>query len=92
MDWLSVVSTVGFPICACLGLAWYVKYITDKNTSQTENLNKLHTEEMLAYKDELKTAINNNTLVMQRLCDKLDAEQNLEERGERDEVRERGTN
>ena len=27
---------------------------------------------MLAYKDELKDAINNNTLVMQRLCDTME--------------------
>lgn len=85
MDWMQLVGSVGFPIVACFGMAWYVKYITDKNTKQTEDLNQQHTQVMLAYKDELKNTINNNTLVMQRLCDKLDAEILHDERGEKNE-------
>ena len=53
-------------------MAWYVKYITDKNSQETAKLNEQHTKVMLAYKDELKDAINNNTLVMQRLCDTME--------------------
>lgn len=82
---MQLVGSVGFPIVACLGMGYYVKYITDKNTEQTAELNKQHTQVMLAYKDELKNTINNNTLVMQRLCDKLDYE-NVKERGGKDET------
>jgi hypothetical protein len=53
-------------------MGWYVKYITDKNMEETSTLNAQHTKIMLAYKDELKDAINNNTLVMQRLCDTME--------------------
>ena len=29
MDYVQLISTVGFPIVACIALAWYVKYMTD---------------------------------------------------------------
>lgn len=69
MDILQLLSNYCFPIVACLAMGWYVRYITDKNMEETSKLNEQHTKVMLAYKDELKDAINNNTLVMQRLCD-----------------------
>lgn len=71
MDWAQILGSYGFPIVACLAMGWYVKYITDKNSSETEKLNSQHTTIMLAYKDEIKDAINNNTVVMQRLCDTI---------------------
>lgn len=72
MDILQLLGSYCFPIVACLGMGWYVKYITDKNMEETSELNAQHTKVMLAYKDELKDAINNNTLVMQRLCDTME--------------------
>jgi hypothetical protein len=72
MDILQLLGSYRFPIVACLGMGWYVKYITDKNMEETSTLNAQHTKIMLAYKDELKDAINNNTLVMQRLCDTME--------------------
>lgn len=64
MDIATLLGSYAFPVVACLGMAWYVKYITDKNSK----LNEQHTSIMLAYKDEIKDAINNNTVVMERLC------------------------
>ena len=72
MDIASLLGSYAFPIVACICMGWYVKYITDKNKEETAELNKQHTSIMLAYKDELKDAINNNTLVMQKLCDSMD--------------------
>lgn len=72
MDITTLLGSYAFPVVACLGMAWYVKYITDKNSKETSELNEQHTKVMLAYKDELKDAINNNTLVMQRLCDTME--------------------
>ena len=72
MDILQLLGSYCFPIVACLGIGWYVKYITDKNMEETSTLNAQHAKVMLAYKDELKDAINNNTLVMQRLCDTME--------------------
>lgn len=72
MDIASLLGSYAFPVVACICMGWYVKYITDKNKEETAELNKQHTTVMLAYKDELKDAINNNTLVMQKLCDSMD--------------------
>ena len=68
MDIATLLGSYAFPVVACLGMAWYVKYITDKNSEETAKLNEQHTTIMLAYKDEIKDAINNNTVVMERLC------------------------
>lgn len=68
MDIATLLGSYAFPVVACLGMAWYVKYITDKNSQETAKLNEQHTTIMIAYKDEIKDAINNNTLAMERLC------------------------
>lgn len=68
MDIATLLGSYAFPVVGCIGMAWYVKYITDKNSEETAKLNEQHTTIMLAYKDEIKDAINNNTVVMERLC------------------------
>ena len=50
------VSTLGFPIAVCLICFWYI----NKREEQ-------HKEEVT----ELSKAINNNTIVMQKLVDRL---------------------
>ena len=55
-DIVTIISTVGFPIAACVALFW-----------QTNEMPKNHKEEM----DGVKEALNNNTLVVQKLVDKL---------------------
>lgn len=72
MNWEYLISSVAFPIVACIGMAFYVKYITDKNREDTKELNKQHSDEMLVFKSEIKQALDNNTLALQKLCDKLD--------------------
>ena len=67
---LQIISTVGFPIVACGGMAWYVKYTTDKEREERTKMNEQHKQEMT----EVTTALNNNTLALQKLCDKLDGE------------------
>lgn len=71
MEALDLIGNVAFPIVACLGMAWYVKYITDKNAEETKMLNDLHTKEMLTFKDEMKEALNNNTKAIEKLCEKM---------------------
>lgn len=53
----QIVSTVGFPIAMCGLLAYYIKYTEDK-----------HREEI----DKLTQAVNNNTLLIQKLLTKMD--------------------
>ena len=66
---LSAITTVGFPIVCCGAMMWYVKYATDKNRDEVARLNDQHAKEM----SEVLQAINNNTLALQKLCDRLDA-------------------
>lgn len=67
---ITIISTVGFPIVACGGLAWFFKYITDKEREERNSMNEQHRQEM----SEITQALNNNTLAIQRLCDRLDIE------------------
>lgn len=53
---IQIISNVGFPIAVCLICFWYVNKLTET-----------HKDEV----DKLTDALNNNTLVMQKLCDKL---------------------
>lgn len=62
---LQAVGTVGFPIVGAIGMAWYVKYVTDRNREDIEKLNAQHQQEM----KEVTTALNNNTLALQKLSD-----------------------
>lgn len=66
-DIVTIVTTVGFPIVACGAMAWYVKYISDRHSKEVQQLNEQHQEEM----KQVTTALNNNTLALQKLCDKI---------------------
>lgn len=68
-DIVTLIQSVGFPIVMCGLMAWYVKYITDKNREQITAEREAHKEEM----NEVVKAINNNTIVIERLIAKLDA-------------------
>ncbi len=46
-------------------MAWYVKYVTDRNREDIEKLNTQHQQEM----KEVTSALNNNTLALQKLSD-----------------------
>ena len=52
----TLITTVGFPVVVCLAMMYYVKYLNDQ-----------HKQEI----DKLSEALQNNTIVMQRLLDKL---------------------
>lgn len=52
----QIVSSIGFPIVACMGCAWYINKQSDS-----------HKKEI----DKITEALNNNTLALTRLLDKL---------------------
>ena len=60
----TLISTLGFPIGMCLIMCYYINKI-----------NEAHKEET----DKFAEALNNNTLVLQKLCDKLDSEVNVDD-------------
>lgn len=67
---MQALSSFGFPVVMCAAMAYYVKYSTDKSREEVARLNEQHKEEML----EITKAIENNTLAITRLCEKLDKE------------------
>lgn len=66
----SLVSTLGFPIVICLVLIVGFKYMFDKFMDRNAKITQDHKQEM----DAVTTALNNNTVVLQKLCDKLDTD------------------
>lgn len=65
MDILTLIGQYVFPIVACVAMGWYVKDQGDKNREQISDIMKQHKDEM----KEVTTALNNNTLALQRLTD-----------------------
>lgn len=63
----EIISAVGFPIVCFLLCGYYVKYREDKNDEKFDKLNAQHDEENRRMID----AVNNNTLALQKLTDKL---------------------
>lgn len=65
---IQMISTIGFPVVMCIALSWYVKYSTDQNNQRIDEMTAKHQEEIKTVTE----ALNNNTLALQKLCDKLD--------------------
>lgn len=65
---VSIISAVGFPIVAAVGCGYFVKWQYEQNQKQNEEMRKEHKEEVA----KMTEALNNNTLALQRLIDKLD--------------------
>ena len=65
---ITAISSLGFPIVACIGMGWYVKYQTDLNTKEVKEMRNEHKQEI----DKVTQSLNNNTLVIQKLIDKID--------------------
>lgn len=65
---VSIISAVGFPIVAALGCGFFVKWQYEQNMKQNEEMRKEHKEEVA----KMTEALNNNTLALQKLIDKLD--------------------
>lgn len=71
-NYVQLIGTLGFPIIACISMAIYVKEQTKNNREDVKELNAQHSKEMLEFKEEIKTALNNNTIALTKLCEKLD--------------------
>ena len=65
---LQAIATVGFPICACIVIGWYFAKVNENYRSDIKEINASHKEEI----NQLASVIQQNTLVIQKLCDSLD--------------------
>lgn len=66
-DILTLLGQYVFPIVACIAMGWYVKYTQDNYRKDIQELSKNHKEEI----DKVTSALNNNTLALQKLTDVL---------------------
>lgn len=69
MDWVELISNVGFPIVLCGVMAFFIKYLIDKYTTIINNLNDEHKKEI----NELKIAIENNTLIITKFIERMES-------------------
>lgn len=67
-DIVSIVSAVGFPIVAAIGCGYFVKWQYEQNMKQIEEMRKEHKEEV----SKMTEALNNNTLALNNLINKLE--------------------
>lgn len=64
----QLIGSVGFPIACCVAMGYYVHEETNKQREQISEIEKRHTDEM----NSITTALNNNTLALQKLSDRLE--------------------
>lgn len=65
---VSIISAVGFPIVAAVGCGYFVKWQYEQHNKQIEEMRKEHKEEVT----KMTEALNNNTLALQKLIDKIE--------------------
>lgn len=64
----QLIGTLGFPIVACCAMAYFFARVNDNYRSDIKEMQTIHKEEISGMTD----AINNNSIVIQKLVDKLD--------------------
>lgn len=64
----QIIGTLGFPIVACCAMAYFFAKVNDNYRNDIKEIQANHKEEIAS----MTEAINNNTLVIQKLVDKMD--------------------
>lgn len=64
---VELIGTFGFPIASAIALAWYVVTSNRENNARLDKLQEDHQKEVLKFTE----ALNNNTMALKELCDKL---------------------
>lgn len=67
---MSAISSLGFPIVACIAIAWYFNKVNENYRNDIKEINNQNREQL----DKLTEAISNNTVAVARLVEKLDKE------------------
>ena len=66
-DILTAVASVGFPIVACGAMAYFFAKVNSNYRADIKEMTDKHQEEV----KKMTEAIQNNTLALQHLCDKI---------------------
>ena len=64
---ITMIGSLGFPIVACIAMGLFFAKVNDNYRCDIKEIQSTHREEVKAMTD----AINNNTLVIQRLIDEM---------------------
>lgn len=67
---ITMIGSLGFPIVACIGMAIFFREVNKNYREDIKELSTNHRNEM----DKVTEAINNNTIVIQKLLDRFDKE------------------
>lgn len=70
MNWVDIITSIGFPIAAALAVGYYVVKLNENHREDIREITKSNNEKM----DELTKAIQNNTIVMTRICERMGVE------------------
>lgn len=68
IDIMTAISTLGFPIVACIALGWFCKYMIDNNNKNIEKMFTLYEKS----NEENREAIKALTEVVEKLNDNLE--------------------
>ncbi|HBV82341.1 MAG TPA: hypothetical protein DEB74_06015 [Lachnospiraceae bacterium] len=69
MDFITAVQQVAFPIIACSAMGWFVYHTSTEERKEREKTREEHSKEV----EKLTTAVENNTIVMTRLVEKIES-------------------
>ena len=64
----TMISTLGFPIVACIGLGWFCKYMIDQNNKNVERMFQMYDKANTENREAIKAC----TEAVNKLCDKLE--------------------
>lgn len=65
---ISAIGSLGFPIVACCAMAYFFAKVNENYRTDIKEMTSSHRAEI----DKLTEAINNNTIVIQKLIDKME--------------------
>ena len=65
---ISMIGSLGFPIVACIFIAIFFSKTQDNYRADIKDMQNLHKQET----DKMTEALNNNTMALQRLVDKME--------------------
>lgn len=52
MDWMQLIGSYAFPIVACVGLGWYLKYTSDRNREDQKEQQKQYAEQIALIQEQ----------------------------------------
>ena len=77
--WTNLISSLGFPLAACIALGFFVYKMWQKQSEETDKMTKQFTEtveRLTASQHEemsgIQQALTENTIVMNKLINRLD--------------------